>query len=156
MTPKIGCYKGKEFSYYHKLVNVSMYGWKVHVIFSSDIVGARSLPRFEKVLGKDTSDDVTAVAFVVKNWDTCEVFMFLPMREDYRIASEGIIAHECYHCAHTILRSTGVGENEEATAYLLQEIISKVSKFAYKLWLAHSPASPKNISKKTLTKEKRS
>jgi hypothetical protein len=123
---------GKPYRFYSYAITLQPYGWKVIIVYSTDIKSARSHPKFVKLLGKDRDPARISYAFCT-SVDSLSV-LFLPMASDGRVSSTGTIAHEALHAVKACLERTGVGNNEEAECYLLQYVVDLAYSFGSKVY----------------------
>ena len=109
------------------LIKVDWLRIKVHVYFVDDVVAFRNgklLKKFPKIPKMDYSKAFALHTYSAEYpWD-----YFITLNEK---STWGTIAHECYHCAKSILENDDI-DNEEATAhmlsYLIEEIQTKLEK----------------------------
>jgi hypothetical protein len=109
---------------------IELFGWHVHFIYSDDIVKVRRSEKFLQLLGEDKGGGL-AYAFVEHTFKKGDMrsFVFLPFdHETGEIAPESIVAHECFHVVYTLAEETGM-KDEEASAYLLQMLVSHATIF---------------------------
>ena len=118
---------GEPYRFYTWTFTLDPYGWKVTVCYSTNIKAARNHKRFVKLMGEDRDPDRTSWAFCTSIEHRS--VLFLPMAEDGKVVSSGVIAHEALHAVKACLERTGVGTNEEAECYLLQHIVDIAYEF---------------------------
>ncbi len=103
-------------------INIDWLGTDVHVFFVEDVAQFRNVELIEAFhkLPKMQYDTAGALHTYVDEYPN-DHFIILNTTADW-----GVIAHECYHCAKSILENSDI-ENEEATAYMLEHLVRKIN-----------------------------
>jgi hypothetical protein len=126
---------GEKSRYFMHKCYIEVYGWTAWIIYSDDIVATRRSDKFVKLLGHDEGSD-HAFAFVEHLFEKGEMrsYIFLPF--DHKTGDtcpEAIVAHECFHVVYTLAEKTGM-KDEEASAYLLQMLVSHATVMAREVY----------------------
>jgi len=112
--------------YYARSCYIELFGWRVHFIFSDDIIKVRNSKLFVKALGEDDRSNKYSYAFVETMFQKGDMrsFVFLPWDHDtLELCPEAIIAHECNHVVWHLAEQIGM-KDEETSCYLLQMLVS--------------------------------
>lgn len=105
-----------------KVFLVRPYMYKVHVVVSSDILASFTKRRLPSL----TAPSDSTYAFTWTHNACQTVYVFLPEE-----CGLGATAHEMLHVVDFFMNRSGVGYNDEAWAYHLEELVQMASEFVH-------------------------
>jgi hypothetical protein len=124
--PRTARYEGKKLTYFERTLWIPLYEWKVKVVYAEDIHAVRRAAHYTKHMGLDAwaLSGTASTAFCETDFKQRTTWIFLAFSTNgFKTASVGVMAHECYHAAYTILNKVRAQDSEEGIAYMLEWLI---------------------------------